>query len=148
MVTETKQRIARIVFGAYLVGVLTITFIVRETMVLRMPDNRGVVLEPLREVEAMLRQPNHLFWFMQIFLNILLFVPFGFLLPIVSERLRNPILTVFAGFLFSSGIEAMQYITGRGLTEVDDVINNTAGAMFGYIAFAIAAYFYKRRTYY
>ena len=54
MVTETKQRIARIVFGAYLVGVLTITFIVRETMVLRMPDNRGVVLEPLREVEARL----------------------------------------------------------------------------------------------
>lgn len=117
-------------------------------MVLRMPDNRGVVLEPLREVEAMLYQPNHLFWFMQIFLNILLFVPFGFLLPIVSERLRNPILTVFSGFLFSSGIETMQYITGRGLTEVDDVINNTAGAVFGYIMFAIATYFYKRRTYY
>ena len=148
MVTETKQRIARIVFGAYLVGVLTITFIVRETMVLRMPDNRGVVLEPFREVEAMLHQPNHFFWFMQIFLNILLFVPFGFLLPIVSERLRNPILTVFAGVLFSAGIETMQYITGRGLTEIDDVINNTAGVMFGYIAFAIAAYFYKRRTYY
>ena len=147
MVTETKQRIARIVFGAYLVGVLTITFIVRETMVLRMPDNRGVVLEPFREVEAMLHQPNHFFWFMQIFLNILLFVPFGFLLPIVSERLRNPILTVFAGVLFSAGIETMQYITGRGLTEIDDVINNTAGVMFGYIAFAIAAYFYKRRTY-
>ena len=129
MVTETKQKIARIVFEAYIVGVLAFTFIVRETMVLRMPDNRGVVLELLREVEAMLYQPNHMFWFMQIFLNILLFVPFGFLLPIVSLRLRNPILTVFAGFLFSSGIEAMQYITGRGLTEIDDVINTT-GAMF------------------
>lgn len=42
----------------------------------------------------------------------------------------------------------MQYITGRGLTEVDDVINNTAGAVIGYITFAIAVYFYKRRTYY
>ena len=42
----------------------------------------------------------------------------------------------------------MQYLTGRGLTEIDDVINNTAGAMFGYIAFAIAVYFFKRRTYY
>ena len=42
----------------------------------------------------------------------------------------------------------MQYITGRGLTEIDDVINNTAGAMFGYIAFAITVFFYKRRTYY
>ncbi len=41
----------------------------------------------------------------------------------------------------------MQYITGRGLTEIDDVINNTAGVMFGYIAFAIAVYFYKRRMF-
>ena len=148
MVTENKTKYARLFFGVYIFAVLTLTFVLRETMILRMHDNRGVVLEPLREVEAMLHQPNHLFWFMQIFLNILLFVPFGFLLPIVSERLRNPILTVFAGFLFSAGIETMQYITGRGLTEVDDVINNTAGAVFGYIAFVIAAYFYKRRTYY
>ena len=99
-------------------------------------------------MEAMLHQPNHLFWFMQIFLNVLLFVPFGFLLPIVSERFRNPILTVFTGFLFLAGIETMQYITGRGLTEVDDLINNTAGVMFGYIAFAITVHFYRRWTYY
>lgn len=42
----------------------------------------------------------------------------------------------------------MQYITGRGLTEVDDVINNTAGVVLGYIAFAVALYIYRQRTYY
>lgn len=42
----------------------------------------------------------------------------------------------------------MQYITGRGLTEVDDVINNTAGVALGYIAFAVASYIYRQRTYY
>ena len=144
MATENKTKIARLVFAVYIATVLTLTFIVRETMVLRIPDNRGVVLEPLREWEAMLSHPNHFFWFMQIFLNILLFVPFGFLLPIVSEHLRKPLLPVLAGFLFSVGIETMQYITGRGLTEADDVINNTIGAIAGYIAFSIASYFYRR----
>lgn len=42
----------------------------------------------------------------------------------------------------------MQYITGRGLTEVDDVINNTAGVALGYIAFSVASYIYRQRTYY
>lgn len=144
---DNRKTLINCTFLLYILGVLCLTFIVRETMVLRMPDNRRVVLEPLREVEAMLHQQNHLFWFLQIFLNILLFVPFGFLLPIVSERLKNPILTVFAGFLFSAGIETMQYITGRGLTEVDDIINNTAGSALGYIAFTIAAYIYRQRTY-
>ena len=33
--------------------------------------------------------------------------------------------------MFSGFIETMQYITGRGLTEVDDIITNTTGAAVG-----------------
>ena len=140
----TIKKLTRLVFIIYIIGLLSLTFIVRETMILRTPDNRGVVLEPLREIDAMLHQPNHFFWFMQIFLNILLFVPFGFLLPIISERFRSFWLTTVTGFVFSAGIETMQYITGRGLTEVDDVINNTAGALIGYILYVGAMWLYKR----
>ena len=81
---------------------------------------------------------------MQILLNILLFVPFGFLLPIISDRFRNLWLITLTGFIFSTGIETMQYITGRGLTEVDDVINNTAGALVGYFIYAIMMYLCKK----
>ena len=35
-------------------------------------------------------------------------------------------------FLFSVSIETLQYITGRGITEVDDVINNTLGGVLGW----------------
>jgi glycopeptide antibiotics resistance protein len=146
MVTVNKKKLARAAFGIYILGVLCMTFVVRETMVLRMPDNRGVILEPFREVEAMLRQPDHLFWFMQIFLNVLLFIPFGSLLPLVSDKFRNPFGTVFCGFLFSFGIESMQYITGRGLTELDDMINNTFGAIIGYILFAGTSFLLKRQS--
>ena len=141
---EKRKALINCTFLIYILGVLCLTFIVRETMVLRTPENRGVVLNPLREFEAMLVHPNHKFWFMQIFLNVLLFVPFGVLLPCVARPFRNPVATVFAGFLFSSFIEIMQYITGRGLTEVDDVITNTMGAAAGFFIFAMLMFLYKQ----
>lgn len=144
MITENRKKLICLLFMLYIIGVLSLTFIVRETMILRTPDNRGVVLEPFREIAAMLHQSNHFFWFMQIFLNILLFVPLGFLLPMISKRFKNLWLTTLTGFVFSAGIETMQYITGRGLTEVDDVINNTAGALIGYIMYVGAMWLYKR----
>lgn len=144
MIIERKKTPIRLMFAFYIIGVLSLTFIVRETMILRTPDNRGVILEPFREIDAMLHQPNYFFWFMQIFLNILLFVPLGFLLPMISERFRSLWLTIVTGFIFSVGIETMQYITGRGLTEVDDVINNTTGALVGYILYVGAMWLYKR----
>jgi glycopeptide antibiotics resistance protein len=134
----------KIVFLIYIMGVLTLTFIIRETMIFRLPDNRGLILEPFREVEAFIHQPNHLFWFMQIFLNILLFVPLGFMLPLLSNRFRNPKVIVLTGFMFSGAIEAMQYITGRGLTEIDDVINNTAGALVGFIMYQVFMHIYRK----
>ena len=144
MSDKNKNKIIRIVLEIYILGVLSITFIVRETMVLRIPDNRKMILEPFREFQAMIDQPNHFFWFMQIFLNILLFVPFGCLLPCVSKHCRNLFITTAAGFLFSSFIETTQYITGRGFTEIDDVINNTLGAFAGYLIFAFASKIYKQ----
>lgn len=140
----TTKKLTRLVFIVYIIGVLSLTFIVRETMIMRTPDNRGVILEPFREIDAMLHQPNHFFWFMQISLNILLFIPFGFLPPMISERFRSLWLTTVTGFIFSAGIETMQYITGRGLTEVDDVINNTIGAFVGYMLYVGVLWLYKR----
>ncbi|WP_049962632.1 VanZ family protein [Ruminococcus sp. HUN007] len=128
---DKRKEITNLIFLLYILAVLSLTFIVRETMVFRTPGSRGVVMEPFRELQAMIEQPNHFFWFMQITLNVLLFIPFGFLLPCVSRYFRSSIATVASGFCFSCFIEMMQYITGRGLTEADDIITNTAGAAAG-----------------
>ena len=144
---SNKQEITNVIFIIYMLGVLSLTFIVRETMVFRTPDSRGVVMEPFRELQAMIEQPNHFFWFMQITLNVLLFVPFGFLLPCVSETFRSTLATVFAGFVFSCFIETMQYITGRGLTEVDDIITNTAGAAVGVFIYWVVVVLKERADY-
>ena len=127
---DNRKRLTNCLFLFYILAVLSLTVIVRETMVLRTPENRGVVLRPFREFEEMMNG-MHFFWFKQIFLNVLLFVPFGFLLPMIRTCFKNPILTVATGCIFSGFIEIAQYITGRGLTEVDDVITNTIGAAVG-----------------
>ncbi len=42
---------------------------------------------------------------------------------------------LLSGLFVSVSVELLQYITSRGLTEIDDVINNTAGAIIGWLAY-------------
>lgn len=64
-------------------------------------------------------------------LNIILFMPFGFLLPAVWREYRSLRKIALAGFLLSLFIELLQIFTFR-LTDVDDLITNTGGTMLGY----------------
>ena len=59
--------------------------------------------------------------------NILLFIPFGFLIG--GKR------GIIAGVLLSIGIELTQYIAVLGYCELDDVLNNTIGAAIGSLLF-------------
>ncbi|MCW1927810.1 VanZ family protein [Bhargavaea beijingensis] len=70
-------------------------------------------------------------------LNILLFVPFGFLFGARRTVRRRIILkATLAGLLLSLGVEAVQYFLGR-TTDVDDVILNTFGALAGCVAWTV-----------
>jgi glycopeptide antibiotics resistance protein len=68
--------------------------------------------------------------------NIALFVPLGWLLPMVSRRLRRPLRPVVVGAACSALIELSQLlvVTGRSPAS-DDVLLNTAGALVGSIMF-------------
>ena len=82
-----------------------------------------------------------------IILNILMFVPFGFLLPLFSDRFKKFYWTLGLSFLFTFGIESTQYITKRGIFEVDDIMNNWIGALIGYslVMFLLTSIF-KEKT--
>ena len=70
-------------------------------------------------------------------LNIVMCVPFGFLVPLIWEDMGRLSRVVPAGFLFSLLIELSQLLCVRG-TDVDDLIMNTLGALVGftcYVAF-------------
>lgn len=69
-------------------------------------------------------------------LNIILFVPFGFLLPFLWPKL-NSWKTTLIGLLFSVCIEITQYIFQLGCCDIDDIINNTFGTFLGYILYRL-----------
>ncbi len=65
--------------------------------------------------------------------NILLFVPIGILLPVRWPRLDRPgVVTLIAAGL-SAAIEVAQYFMNAGrVAQLDDVIFNTLGGLFGW----------------
>ena len=64
------------------------------------------------------------------YLNILLFVPIGCLVGLVARKYRV-IYAVLVGLFVSESIECIQLIWKRGVFDVDDLMNNTIGAMIG-----------------
>ncbi len=64
-------------------------------------------------------------------LNVLLFMPMGFLLPVIWKNYRSIKKTVFTGLAVSIMIELLQIFTFR-LTDIDDLITNTFGTFLGY----------------
>ena len=64
----------------------------------------------------------------QIIENIFLFIPLG----TVLYRLYPTRKTIIGIVLLSVMVEAMQYFTGSGLCELDDIISNSLGGWFGY----------------
>ena len=65
-------------------------------------------------------------------LNVIMFVPFGVLWPLVFAKAKTKIRqTAAAGLILSLVIEAVQGIFGLGHVQTDDVIANVFGAMIG-----------------
>lgn len=67
-------------------------------------------------------------------LNILLFLPIGWLLVTACRRTRQLPRLVLYGTAFSLFIETSQFIFSRGFSSVDDLLNNTIGCLLGVAA--------------
>ena len=142
------QKIATVVFVIYIFGVIYITLLGRT-------GNRElhISLVPFWSYWVMLRGVFHALcqcdWqgviqevqfisypaWSSLVLNILLFVPLGMLTPVVKESFGSVKKIFLSGFLFSLSIEVTQILTKRGWFDVDDVINNTLGAVIGFILY-------------
>ncbi len=65
-------------------------------------------------------------------LNVLLFVPLGWFLPLLWQEFSTLPRAALCGLVLSLAIEILQIFTFR-LTDVNDLIANTAGALVGYL---------------
>ncbi|WP_312088645.1 VanZ family protein [Chryseobacterium sp.] len=74
-----------------------------------------------------------------IFGNIFLFSPFGWLGLCIKKFNRFLPITLF--FLVAiSLIESLQYFSGRGVADIDDVFLNTFGMLLGFVLFKYATW--------
>lgn len=69
---------------------------------------------------------------LNILLNIAMFVPLGILLPLLKERQRKWYVMLPAVFAVTFLIEIIQYVGHRGVFDVDDLFCNGLGAMVGF----------------
>lgn len=76
--------------------------------------------------------------FTNLFGNVIIFMPFGFFMPMAS-RYRSCFSAVFYSFGLSLCVETFQLLTRVGSFDVDDLLLNTVGGLAGYVIFAVCA---------
>ena len=94
-----------------------------------------------KEIKRFWEYREQLGWyavFTNLFGNVLIFVPFGFFLPMASKY-RSFLAAVFYSFALSFCVETFQLLTRVGSFDVDDLLLNTLGGALGYIVFVICA---------
>lgn len=130
--TPALHAVSFFTFALYITAVLTITGTATLYDFLR----RGVVIgeisvAPFSNADA---------WHFN--MNIYMFVPWGFLLPLLFRGKNYFAKTALSGLAFSLAIEVSQLFTMRA-ADIDDLICNTLGAIIG---FAIYKLIFRKRT--
>lgn len=122
---ENEWRVlCKIVFGIYFIVLLLLTVVLRDKC-----DTTSVCMIPFF-IFTLAEKGNTVY--RSVLLNVLMFIPFGLLLPdIVKKKRFQYIITVLIAIFTSIGIEIFQYIFRVGRTEIDDVIFNTIGVFIG-----------------
>lgn len=82
--------------------------------------------------------------FLNVYGNLLGFLPFGLFLPLLHRTFRRFWRTTLTCMAFSGGVELAQLLARRGSCDIDDLILNTAGGMAGYVLFRLAGHARKR----
>jgi glycopeptide antibiotics resistance protein len=82
--------------------------------------------------------------------NIVLFIPFGALLPLISDKFQLLKRVFIVAVLFSLSIELIQfsaqYFGSFRTVDIDDVIFNASGACAGFYVFRLAGIGFQKNS--
>ncbi|MGN0156689.1 MAG: VanZ family protein [Lachnospiraceae bacterium] len=82
--------------------------------------------------------------FANLFGNVLIFVPFGMLLPMIHKASQNIMVLLANGFLFVLGIEVFQLFSAFGAFDVDDIMLNCLGVLIGGVLYHILSRTFRK----
>jgi hypothetical protein len=140
---EFLHELGILVFFSVLVGLFSQTIIPK---IGEVPAyTTGVNLELFRVVKETYNAIVYLgFWqpfYINFLGNIILFIPIGFLLPLLFSKMEFFIFPILTGLCISLFIEIIQLPQSRS-SDVDDLWLNTLGAFLGYLC-----YFFIRKAF-
>jgi glycopeptide antibiotics resistance protein len=133
-----KKSIAGALFAAYLVVLLDLTL--REFRQ-NHPAPNWVPFHSIRR-DIRIGSDEFLVNFLG---NLVAFLPPGFLAPWIWPGMRSARRVALLAAALSGSIEAAQYVSGRRVADVDDVILNIGGALLGYASFLAIARWHSLR---
>lgn len=144
---ESKRNLLKIVswtlFIIYLVGMFYFLFFSEHYGRTEELNDYKYNLEFFNEIKRYIRYHKVLgfeFVLVNLFGNVLAFMPFGFCLPIISKNEDKFLRILTASFFFSMMIETIQLIYKIGIFDVDDLFLNTIGGVLGFIAYRSLSY--------
>lgn len=141
MEKETKRKIKWIsvmLFAIYLILLTYFLFFAESYGRVMSERDYSYNLEPLKEIKRFWMYREQLGFFAvatNIFGNILCFVPFGAILPVLNRSTRHLFVIILLSLEFSLMVECIQLITKVGSFDVDDLLLNTIGGLIGYLIF-------------
>lgn len=125
--------------GGYLLMVLGVTFFNRGGM-----HEKSINLAFFSSYREAWYRWDTLSW-QSIYLNIFMFLPFGILLPFIHPRFQKIKWLVTVTLLFTLSIECLQFLTGRGIFDIDDLFNNFMGSIIGYgLSMSVISLYHKK----
>lgn len=125
------------VFFIYFLILINLTICKGSVLEIGFEGNRNINYIPLIETIRMFTN-NYMGignTFYNVIGNIVLFVPLGFLIPLLFKNKNSVLNIVIYGFITSLIIELIQLVTAYNITDIDDIIFNTLGAILGFLAF-------------
>lgn len=144
-----RRELTCFVFYSYLVLLAAVTVLPVAFSRYNNLHTRGINLVPVKnswtEVKAVLHVNNPLMVLHvmeNLVGNIILFIPMGFLLPVLFTNMRRFGYVVLTGCLVSVSIESTQWLSRffsiYRFVDIDDVLLNTLGTAAGYLLFRIS----------
>lgn len=94
-------------------------------------------LVPLKSIRIQLKYMNETWAALNIIANIILFIPYGFLLPFTYKKCNNFVKCLGVVFFSVLIIELFQLVTLLGSFDIDDIILNLCGSFIGYIIYIL-----------
>lgn len=104
-------------------------------------------LKLFKEIKRFIKYREQIGWegfIVNICGNVLAFMPFGFLLPLLNRAYRKFYIIAVLSILFSLIVETVQLLLKVGVFDVDDILMNSLGGILGYIVFMVIHAIHRR----